>query len=154
MPGQGGTLDPHRILAHAGEGAAGGAAAGGRAGDQGVEALEEAPRLLERLAAQRLGHHRGRGGRDGAADALEGDVLDPPLIDPQEDLHPVAAEGVVADGAVTRAGQAAVIARPPVVVEDDLAVEVLQPAEAAAHANTSRTRSTAAARASTSSRVL
>src|SRR5258708_7094558 len=167
MPGQGGALDPHRVLAHPGERrelaqlgrlAAGGAqlgcpiAGGAAAGDQGVEAFEQAPRLLERLAAQRLGHHRGRGGRYGAAHALESDLRDPPLLDAQGDLHPVAAERVVPDGAVAGPGRAAELAGPRVVVEDALAVEVLQPAVAAVHANTSRTRSTAAARASTSSR--
>src|ERR1700674_165294 len=160
VPGQGGALDSHRELSHPGEcrqlAQLGNLAAtgGGRAGDQSVEALEETPCLGQRLAAQRLGHHRGGGGRDGAAHALEGDLLDAPVLDPQGDLHPVAAERVVTDGAVAGPGQAAEIARPPVVVEDDLSVQVLKLAEAAAHANTSRTRSTAAARASTSSRVL
>ena len=75
------------------------------AGDQRVKALEQLPRLGQRLAAQRLGHHRGRCRRDRAAHALEGDVRDAPVLDPQVDGHAVAAERVVPGGAVAGRGQ-------------------------------------------------
>ena len=45
-------------------------------GEQRVHALEQLLRLGARLALDGLGHHRGRGHRDGAAIALEAQVGD------------------------------------------------------------------------------
>src|SRR3954462_3539288 len=152
VPGEGGALDPHRVFADAGED-------GQLAevlplllslGDQLVETVEEAARLREAAAFQRLGHQRRGGGRNGASGPFERDAADAVLLDVHVDGHPVAAERVVPLRPAVGLRQRPEVAGPPVVVEDDLLVEVAQ----VAHPNSSRALWRAAARASTSSGVL
>src|SRR5947209_10801964 len=79
VPRQGGALDPHRVLADAGEDGElvqlrqALARAGG---EQVVEDVEEPASLRLGLPLDGLGHHRGGGGRNGTSRALEGDVAD------------------------------------------------------------------------------
>ncbi len=120
----------------------------GDPGEHVVEDLEELPRLGDALALDRLGHQRGRGGADGAAVALEADLLDDPVLDPQVDLDDVAAQRVVAVGGAGRAVHGVAVPGLLVVVEDDLLVELAQIGH---QPKTSRTFSRPATRASISS---
>ena len=133
MPGQRGALDPHRELAHAGEGgqlAQLGRAVLGRPGrvarDEPVEAVEERLGLRSRLALEGLRHHRGRGGGDRAAGALEADVLDQVALQLHVDGGAVAAERVVALGPAGGRGQLAEVPRPLAVVEDHFLIKLAQ----------------------------
>jgi hypothetical protein len=81
---------------------------------------------------------------------LEADVGDHVLVHPQEHGQPVAAERIVPLGAAPPV-QGAEVPGTPVVIEDDLLIEVLQ---VGAHPNTSRTRCSPRTSASISSRVL
>src|ERR1700759_3046958 len=153
MPGEGGALDAHRVLADAGEDLE--LAEVGRAfrralGDQLMETVEGVAGALDGEPLERLGHQRGGRRRDGAPRPLEGDALEAPGLDVQIDGHPVAAEGIVPFRAAVRGGQRTEVAGVPVVVEDDLLIELAQ----VAHPNSSRARWRAAARAPTSSGVL
>ena len=79
------------------------------------------------LPLHRLGHQRGRGGRDRAARALEARRrASRSPSSAQRDLHPVAAQRVVALGLAVGVGERPEVARPPVVVEEDLLIEVAQ----------------------------
>src|SRR5919106_5180025 len=135
MPREGGAFDADGELAHPGEHGELAQRAGISltAGDQAVEALEQRVRLGHGLALERLGHQRGRGGRDGAPGALERDVLHAVSRDVEEDLQAVAAERIVPHGRAVRIRQGAEIPRPPVVVEDDLLIEVAQLVALEAH---------------------
>src|SRR5450830_1826915 len=113
--------------------------------------MEEPLRFRERLADDRAGHERCRCRRDRAAGAFEADVADDPVLDLHVDRDPVAAEWVVSLGMVIVPRRLAVMPRVLVVVEDDLLVQI---AEFGHQPSTSRTRATAAARASTSAWVL
>src|SRR5262249_86829 len=101
VPREGRALHAHGELADAGEDGELAERAGRRADvggrrQQAVEPLEEVLAVLERLPFEALGHHRGRGGRDRAAVALEADVLDRAVLDVDEDRERVAAERVPA----------------------------------------------------------
>src|SRR6185295_13462603 len=153
MPHQGGALDAHRKLAHAaedGELAELRRPLAGSRGDQRVEILEQGAGRFDGAALERLRHQRGRRGRDGAAGALEGDVADAAVLEVEEHGHLVAAERVVPFRLMVRLRQGTEVAGPPVVIEDDLLIELAQ----LAHANNSRVRWRAAASDSTSSGVL
>ena len=76
--------------------------------------------------------------------------MDPIAFDAQVHGQAIAAQRVVAFGMPPLLDRAE-IARPSIVIEDDLLIELLK---AAAHTNTSRTFASAAASASISSRVL
>ena len=88
--------------------------------------LVQAQQLLAGPAVELLGQHRGRRGRDRAALALERDVADAAVLaEGDEDVLLVTAERVrVLEVEVETVGPAEV-ARPLVVVEDVLAVEVV-----------------------------
>ena len=113
----------------------------------GVEHVEQPPRLRLAPPLQELGHHRGGRGRDGAAAALEGHVIEtarPVQLD--EDMHPVAAERVVALRLAVGVLDAAEIARTAAVVEDHLLVKLAQlvhrPKISATSSSASTSRST------------
>src|SRR3954451_1740177 len=111
--------------------------------------LRERGDVADLLAAHLLGEHRRRGLADRAAVAGEGDLLDRLAVVRKLEVHRhlVAAERVLTLGRRRRVGELAVAARALVVVEDDLAVEVV------GHQllKTSLTRTRPAARRSTSS---
>ena len=88
--------------------------------------LEQRLRLGGRLALQALRHQRCRGLRDRAALALEAEVVDDVAVQPQVERQVVAADRVEALGLAVGVLQLAVVARPPVVVQDDLLVQVGQ----------------------------
>src|SRR3954454_15007106 len=108
--------------------------------------------LGDGLALDDLGQHRRGGLRDRAAAALEADVVDRLAVvaELERDRHLVAAERVLALGLRVGLLDHAVAARGLVVVEDDLAIHVLE----FTHACTSITRRMLAASRSTSSLVL
>src|SRR5687767_5707747 len=118
--------------------------------DHVVKAIEKRLGLGERLSFHAVGHERCGCLRDRAPRALEAGVLDDAVLQTQIYDEPIAAERVVAFRFAPVRDRAEV-PRPPVVVEDDLLIELL---EIGAHANTSRTRCSAPASTSSSSRVL
>ncbi len=84
------------------------------------------------FALDELGQHRGRSLRDRAAAAFEADLLDRLAVGgkPDRDRDLVAAERVLALGVRVGIGEQPVVARVLVVVEDHLAVEVVELAHA------------------------
>ncbi len=79
-----------------------------------------------RLALDRLGHQRGRRGRDRAALALEADVLDLVVRDLQPQRQAVAAQGIEAFDAGIGGVERAEIPRPAIVVEDHVAIQIIE----------------------------
>ena len=80
VPGQGGALDPDRDLTHPGERLELAevrilVATVFGTGHHLVEVVEEGADLVNGLALDGFGHQRGGGGGNGAAGALEGNVL-------------------------------------------------------------------------------
>src|SRR5690606_1976814 len=144
--------DPCGVLAHSGERGElverlwGSAAAGQHL----VNLLEQAYRLLDARALDPLGHQRGRRHRDRAAAALELDVRDASVAELHVEGHPVAAERVDALDDPVRILDLAEIPRRAVVVENYLAVQLLQ----LVHAKISSARSRPTSSRSTSSRLL
>ena len=87
--------------------------------------------LLDRPALDELGQHGGRCLADRAAAALEADRLDPiAAVESEPDRDLVAAERVLAVRPRVGRVEHAVVPRVLVVVEDDLAVEVVRQREA------------------------
>src|SRR6202035_1149626 len=125
VPGERRALDPHRVLAHAGEDCqlaevgVGASRRRGRLGDEAVEAGEEVARLRDGLALERVGHQRGGGGRDRAAAAFKRDVPDHLVLDVEIEGDLVAAQRVVALRPAVRRLERAEVPWPPVMVEDD-----------------------------------
>src|SRR5262249_16815086 len=116
-----------------------------------AEALENRLDLLDRFALEALGHDGRRGLRDRAARALEAQILHAPVLDPEVNLHFVAAERVVAVRAAVRVFELLEVTRPLVVVQDRLLVTI---AQIGYQPNTSRTLTIGAASVSISSFVL
>src|SRR5207247_3839257 len=94
--------------------------------DETVETVEQRVRLRPRLPLERLGHHRGGGGGDRAARALEADVLHAVALQLDVDGGAIPAERVVALGPAGGRGQLAEVPRPLAVVEDDLLIQLAQ----------------------------
>ena len=117
--------------------------------DEVVEAVEEGLGLGAGLPLHALRHHRGGGREDGAARALEADVLDDVALHREHDLGPVAAERVAAFGRAVGPGQGAEVPRPAAVVQDRLLVQL---AQLGRHRKTSRTLCRARTRTSMSPR--
>src|SRR5205823_2189922 len=88
--------------------------------------VEQLEGLADRLPLDALGQQRR--GRDGnrAAGALEANVLDAPVGDVDVERELVAAERVYGVDHVVRAGQLAEVTGLAVVIEDHLAIKVLQ----------------------------
>src|SRR5216684_1304626 len=130
VPGQGRALDAARELAHAGEDGElaelGGGAAVPRRRQHVVEPAEELVCLADGLAFEARGHHRGGRLGDGAARALEADIADHARLDVEVDPDLVPAEGVVALRGPVGPVEPPEVARLPVVVEDDLLVQLAQ----------------------------
>jgi hypothetical protein len=82
------------------------------------------------MAADDLGHHRRRGGGDGAALALERGVLDHAVITHLQ-IHRdnVAAERVVAPGLAVGAVRVAEVPGVPAVIENHFLVQIAQVVE-------------------------
>src|SRR5207244_6831373 len=93
-------------------------------GEHGAEPAERLLGRAHRLALESRRHHRGRGLGDGAARALKANVADDPVFERAFHRHAVAAEGVIALCSPSRARQRAEVSRLPVVVENDLLVEL------------------------------
>src|SRR5690606_13681436 len=111
-----------------------------------VHALEELEAVLYGRAFDALRHQRRRRDRDRAARALEADVGDLAVVETHIQREPIAAKRVYGVDDAVRARQLAEIARLAVVVEDDLAVELVE----LAHAKISWARFKPAIRRSTS----
>src|SRR5690606_11251094 len=112
--------------------------------------VEQAERLFDARALDSLPHQRGGRDRDRTAAALESDVADSAVLELHVQGHLVAAERVDALDNAIRMIEPAEIPRRAVVVEDDLAVQLLQ----LVHEKISSARSRPAASRSTSSRSL
>jgi len=69
-------------------------------------------------------HHRRRRFRDRASRSLEAGVFDRAVLDLQVERQPIPAERVVALGVPVGGFNRAEVARPAVVVEDDLLIEL------------------------------
>src|SRR5439155_12245027 len=116
-----------------------------------MEAVEQRFGLGDGLPLHDVGHQRCRRLRDGAARSLERRLLDDAVVaDAQIHRQAIAAQRVVALG-LAAPGERAKIPRPLVVIQDHFLVEVF---EVGHQANTSCTLASAAASASSSSRVL
>lgn len=125
-PGQGGALDPYGELPHAVQRhQIAQVRVGLRPVHHALEHAHQGPHLVEGLALDGLGHHRGRRLADGAAAALEADLLDAALAQPHEQRQLVPAQRVGTFHRDVAGVQAAPVAGVRVVVEDDLAVKVV-----------------------------
>src|SRR5215212_5441117 len=149
VPAESGALDPHGELAHArqcSELAELGGWRGVRLGEKAVHFTEEAADSGAIFALDGLRHHRSGRRRNGATATLEAYVFYALAIHAQEQGQAVAAQRVVALRLRIRRVQRAEIARLAVVIEDHVAVEILQLHQG----NTSRTLWSAATSFSTS----
>ena len=128
MPGEGGALDAHGVFRHADERlqVAEVVRAEVGVGHHAREVVDERPRFLFRLPFHRLRHHRAGGLAEGAAAPLEADVGKNVALEVRFDGDLVAAERVVALTDDFRIGDGAVVPRPPVVVEDQVFVELVK----------------------------
>src|SRR6266852_4397718 len=155
VPRQARAFDPAREFTHAGEDRELAELRGVRAGSAGrqhvMEALEELLGLVEGLPLKARGHHRSRGPGDGAARTLEADITDHAVLNVQVDSDLIAAERVVARGRPVGPLELLEIAGLPVMVEDDLLVELAQLGH---QRKISRTSWSPATSAPNSSRVL
>jgi hypothetical protein len=115
-----------------------------------VDLLAVVAHIGERAALQRFGHERRRCDRYRAPAAFESEVGERVALDVDVELQPIATERIVAFRAVIRRRERAEIARPPVVIDDHIAIEILEVHQA----NTACARVRAATRRSTSARVL
>src|SRR4029453_2861689 len=115
-----------------------------------MEALEELLGLVKGLPLKARGHHRSRGPGNGASRTLEADITDYSVFDIQVDPDLIAAERVVARGRPVGPLELLEIAGLPVMVEDDLLVELAQLGH---QRKIPRTSWSPATRASSSSRV-
>src|SRR5450631_455814 len=153
MPTERCALYTRRVFAHAGERGQLAQILRGRrilAREKRTHALEYLIDRRAALALDGLGHER-RGGRgDGAALALEMHVFNSIAVQAHENRQAVAAERVMSFRLRIARIQTAEVSRPAVVIEDHVAIQILQVHQA----NTSRTRSTAHASRATSSAVL
>src|SRR5690242_18131357 len=116
-----------------------------------MESLEQDVGLGSGLSLHGAGHERRRCLRDGASGALKADVADPITFEADPDGHLIATHRVVALRRPAGIGHGPVIPGRPVVLQDDVLVQLT---EAGHQPNTVLTRSTPRTRASTSSRVL
>src|SRR6267142_581708 len=156
VPGQGGALHAGRELPHAREHRQlsqflGVDLAPRTLADHGVDALEERFRFRLGLVLQSGRHQRGGGLGDGAAGALEADVLDHVVRELEIERDLIATERVDPLGAPVGSVGLAEVPGLLAVVDDDLLVQVPQ---LRAHPKTSWTLRSPATRASTSSRRL
>src|SRR5579862_701640 len=153
VPAEARALDSYGKLAHARErGELAERGVGGR-----VVAREQRVHLAEELAHGRavasldgLRHERRGGGRDRATLALEADVLDALAVEAHGERELVTAQRVVAFRAAVGVVDPAEIARMAVVIEDHVAIELLEIHQW----NTWRARSSALTSAPTSPSVL
>src|SRR6185312_9560457 len=153
MPAEARAFDARRELAHAGQGCELAERLVGRRvllSQQRMDAAVQRQHRLPVLALYRLRHERCRSGRDRAVLALEADVLDAVVLHPQPYRQPVPAQRVVTLGVAVAGLDPAEIPRAPVVIEDDVAIELLE----IHYANTSRALIRAATRLATSASVL
>src|SRR6266702_1138769 len=131
VPGQERALDAHRELGHAGESpqVAEGLVAGGRgvALQHRAHALGERQRLRHRLVLEELSHHRRRRLTDGAPAADKARLLDHVTVHAQLQVDLVPTQRVVQRDRVRGRLERALVAGPPVVVEDELLVEGAEP---------------------------
>jgi hypothetical protein len=137
VPGQGRAFNAHRKLPHAREHVEALQVVRVRAvgsvqfvvvlGAETVEGVEQPMRVRHAPALEHLGHHRGRGHRDGAAAPFERGVPDDTAVVHHEvDGQRVATDGVVAVGPAGRRLQFMVVPRIFPVVQDHLLIELAQ----------------------------
>src|SRR5829696_4189095 len=120
----------------------------------GLEARDLLVHIFAVLAHKALGHHRGRGLGDGAAPPGELHVGELVPVEAGVDGHLVAAEGVEEVLLEVIVLQFAPVAGSPVMVHEDLRVELAHHAHLAKAPRNRRAPSSAVSRASTSSSVL
>src|SRR5215469_1505256 len=129
VPAEARALYARRKLAHPGERgelAERGIGCDLRLSEECMDPFKQRPHLAAVLALDSLGHERRRGGGNGAALALEADIGDALAVQTHGQRQVVAAQGVMALGAPVGALEWPEIARATVVIEDHVAVEILQ----------------------------
>jgi hypothetical protein len=128
MPAQARALHARRIFAHAREGSQlSELIAGGRIiGEQLMHAVEQLQRFFSTFAFDGLGHQRRGRRRYGASLTLEANVADGPVVEFEAQRQVIAAHRVVAFDAGVGGLQVAEVARPAVVIEDHVAIKIIQ----------------------------
>src|SRR5687768_6211232 len=91
-----------------------------------MKSIEQLAGFADRAALDAIRHQRRRRLRDGASRPLERDVGDAVVFNLHEHRDAVATEWIVALRMVAGAVEAVEVPRPPVVVEDDLLIQVGQ----------------------------
>src|SRR5713226_3310620 len=91
-----------------------------------LENIDQLVDIVQRLRLHGFGHHRGRGLADGAAAALEGEILELAIVKPHVQLDLIAAQRVIAFHAGGMGIELTAIAGLLVMVEDDLAVQLVE----------------------------
>jgi hypothetical protein len=130
VPGQRGALDPRGKLGDASKNGhlakVGGSGCFIFAGDQVVELLEELDGFRLGLALHHLRHHGSRRARDGAAGALEADLVNLVAVHIDIDRAAVSAQGVISLGLVIRGRNAMKVPRRLAVLENDFLIKFAQ----------------------------
>src|SRR5688500_12748635 len=129
MPRETRAFHPHRKLAHAGQYRQFAEIFDGavrRRGHHAMKSIEQLAGFADRAALDAIRHQRRRRLRDGASRPLERDVGDAVVFNLHEYRDAVATEWIVALRMVAGAVEAVEVPRPPVVVEDDLLIQVGQ----------------------------
>src|SRR5207248_4094875 len=129
MPCERRALHSHREFAHAGESvqlAEIDVRRPATPSDYVAEALKQRFSLVLGFALDALCQQRCRGGRDRASGALEGRIGDHAVLELDVEGNPIAAQWIESFRFAIRVGQRAKVPRLPVVVEDDLLVEIAQ----------------------------
>jgi hypothetical protein len=149
VPGQARAFDAHRELAHARQGGQLAEVLRHRrivVGEHVVDLAVQVRDLVAVFALDGLAHHRGRSHGNRTSLAFEAKVAKPVAFEAHADVQPVAAQRiVVVDRPVGRI-EAAEQPRTPVVIEDDVAIQILEVHQP----NTSRALPSAATSASIS----
>ena len=155
MPDQRGALDACREATHPAKrvklAELGLAVTGGIARHQTAKLLKEGSGFPDALSLESLRHYRRGRGRDGASRSFERDVLQHLAVERHVDRHAISTQRVIAFGLPARYRRATAVPRAPVVVQDQLLVEIGQLGH---DPNTSRAVLRPVPRASISERVL
>src|SRR3954471_19935400 len=94
--------------------------------DDVMETFEEGAGLTDRVSLDGVGHERCRCLRNGTTAPLKRDIRDHITIDLHVEIQPIAAEWIVALGAVRRRFDRAEVPRPLVMVEDHFLIQVAE----------------------------
>jgi hypothetical protein len=89
-----------------------------------MEEIKERLRLGKAFSFDRLGHEGSGGGGDGTARPFKLKIYDRAILDEKLEAHPIPAEGIVTPGTMGGAGKGSVVAGVPVMIEDEIEVEL------------------------------